>query len=80
MAYPLIGIASLGPPATELLSYGNDIVDNYRRASSYADRVLKGEKPADLPVQFPVKFQMVPNLKTAKLLGPGCSAVLSAAR
>ena len=52
-----------------LLSYGNDIVDNYRRAASYADRILKGEKPSELPVQFPVKFQMIVNLKTAQLLG-----------
>jgi putative ABC transport system substrate-binding protein len=52
-----------------LLSYGNDITDNYRRAAPYADRILKGEKPGDLPVQFPVKFQMIVNLKTAKILG-----------
>ena len=52
-----------------LLSYGNDIRDNYRRAASYVDRVLKGEKPSELPVQFPVKFELVLNLKTAKVLG-----------
>jgi putative ABC transport system substrate-binding protein len=51
------------------LSYGNDILDNYRRAASYADRILKGEKPGELPVQFPVKFELVINLKTAKALG-----------
>jgi putative ABC transport system substrate-binding protein len=52
-----------------LLSYGNDRVDNWRRAASYVDRILRGEKPGDLPVQFPTKFEMVVNLKTAKALG-----------
>jgi putative tryptophan/tyrosine transport system substrate-binding protein len=52
-----------------LLSYGADPVDQYRRAASYIDRVLKGEKPADLPVQFPVKYETLINLKTAKALG-----------
>jgi putative ABC transport system substrate-binding protein len=52
-----------------LLSYGVDQVDNFRRAASYVDRILRGEKPGDLPVQFPTKFEMVVNLKTAKALG-----------
>ena len=52
-----------------LLSYGPDPVDTYRRAASYVDRVLRGEKPGDLPVQFPVKYEMAVNLKTAKALG-----------
>jgi putative ABC transport system substrate-binding protein len=52
-----------------LLSYGPDSVDNLRRAASYVDRILRGEKPGDLPVQFPVKYEMVLNLKTAKALG-----------
>ena len=52
-----------------LLSYGVDQVDSYRRAASYVDRILRGEKPGDLPVQFPTKFEMVLNLKTAKALG-----------
>jgi putative ABC transport system substrate-binding protein len=52
-----------------LLSYGPDRVDNFRRAATYVDRILRGEKPSDLPVQFPTKFEMVLNLKTAKAIG-----------
>jgi putative ABC transport system substrate-binding protein len=52
-----------------LLSYGVDIVDTARRAASYVDRILRGAKPAELPVQLPTKFEMVVNLKTAKALG-----------
>jgi putative tryptophan/tyrosine transport system substrate-binding protein len=51
-----------------LLSYGIDVVDVFRRAASYVDRILRGEKPGDLPVQFPTKFEMAVNLKTAKAL------------
>jgi ABC-type uncharacterized transport system substrate-binding protein len=52
-----------------LISYGPDVFDEFRRAASYADRILKGEKPSELPVQAPVKFKLVINLKTAKTLG-----------
>jgi ABC-type uncharacterized transport system substrate-binding protein len=52
-----------------LLSYGPDQVDLFRRAATYVDRILRGEKPGDLPVQLPTKFEMIVNLKTAKALG-----------
>ncbi len=63
--YPYREFAEIGG----LLSYGNDLTDNFRRAAVYADRILRGSKPSDLPVQAPVKFELVINLKTAKALG-----------
>ena len=51
------------------MSYGNDRLDSYRRAATYADRIIKGANPSELPVQAPVKFELVINLKTANALG-----------
>ncbi len=69
--YKLPAIYANRPAAVDggLISYGPDRVDEYRRAASYVDRILKGEKPADLPVQAPTKYELVVNLKTAKALG-----------
>jgi len=66
---PAVSLVSEFPRDGGLLSYGTDQVDIYRRAASYVDRILRGEKPGDLPVQFPTKFEMVVNRKTANALG-----------
>ena len=66
---PAVYIASDFVRDGGLLSYGPDPVDISRRTATYVDRILRGEKPGDLPVQFPTKFEMVVNLKTAKALG-----------
>jgi putative tryptophan/tyrosine transport system substrate-binding protein len=72
--YPFRWFAEIGG----LLSYGLDTYDMYRRAASYVDRIFKGAKPADLPVQAPIKLDLVINLRTAKALGLDIPPILLA--
>jgi putative ABC transport system substrate-binding protein len=66
---PAVYFARFVVAAGGLVSYGPDFLDVHRRPAAYVDRILKGEKPADLPVQAPVKYELAINLKTAKALG-----------
>ena len=61
-----------------MIAYGTDVKDLWRRAASYLDRILRGDKPADLPVQAPVKFEFVVNMKTARALSLNVSPILLA--
>ena len=75
---PAVYFQRLFATAGGLISYGPDFIDQYRRAAGYVDRILKGEKPADLPVQTPTKYELVLNLKTAQALGLDVPASLLA--
>ena len=75
---PTIHELARWPEAGALISYGPDNLDQFRRAASYVDRILKGENPAEMPVQAPTKFELVVNLKAAEALGMELPATLVA--
>jgi putative ABC transport system substrate-binding protein len=66
---PSVYVSGEHVEAGGLMSYGADLADSYRRVATYVDRILKGAKPADIPVEQPTKFELVINLKTAKQIG-----------